>query len=159
MDTILLILFINKNYRKINILFQSLNNQTYINWKLIVICNNKKYMEDFVELEKKWSSEKIVFQSNIDKPYYLELNKNISLVFENNFSHLMIINDNDEYYPNFLKLMHGANKEFTYGNYHTHGCNVSIEYNNKTVIKKYNGLCNAMWSKKALQQIGIFDEK
>jgi hypothetical protein len=161
MDTILLVIIINNSYKKMITHIESLNKQTYSNWKLHILCIDDIFIDDFNKLKQIFKeSDKISFINYINKSYSIAFNNSIKLVFKNEFSHFMIITDNDKYYPDFLKIIHLANKQFIYGNYHTHdNSNISIEYDKETIINKYSGLCSAMWSKKALEQIGFFNKK
>ena len=161
MDTILLVIIINNNYKKMITFIELLNKQTYSNWKLHVFCIDEIFIEDFNKLNKIYKkSSKIDFISDINKSYSVVFNKSIKLVLKKEFSHFMIITDNDRYYPDFLKIIYTSNKQFIYGNYHTHDfSNRGIEYDKETMINNYSGLCSAMWSRKALDQIGLFDKK
>ena len=160
MDSLCLIMII-RNTKNTNKTIDSILKQGKSIGQLLIICDKSEYLYTYNNLKDKYNNnDNILFQLQISSTYGLLLNNCLNYFFKNNFSHLVLINSYDEYYPNFLKLLLRQKKDFVYGTYHAKYATLKTKFKNKKdLLEKYNYLCNSMWTKHAIQKIGYFDNK
>ena len=158
MDSLYLIMSI-KNTNNIKQTIETILKQTISNWHLLIICNNSEYLYTYNYLKTTYkNNDKISFQLQTNSNYGVLLNKYLNLFFKTTFSHLVLINSNDQYYPNFLKFLLEKKKEFVHGSYHAKYNILETKFKNKKdLLEKYNYLCSSMWTKEAIHKIGFFN--
>jgi hypothetical protein len=149
---------INTIKNRIELLFS----QTLSNWKLLLLCNNTKYKEDYNQLQELYDNNcNILFHNEKTMNMASTLNIGVHTFLENNYSHMLLVSCHDKFYPNFLKFLLEKNKNFVYESFHRRkeSKHPITKYNSlRDLIYNYNGLCNTMWSKSSIQRIGLFDE-
>lgn len=112
MDSLYLVMSIN-NTKDTNKTIGTILKQTISNWHLLIICNNSEYLYTYNYLKNTYkNNDKISFQLQINNNYGVLLNNCLNLFFKTTFSNLVLINSNDQYYPNFLKLLLAKKKGF-----------------------------------------------
>ena len=162
-NNVLIIMIVEQKINIIKSRIEMLFSQTIRNWKLLLLCNNTKFKEDYNQLQKLYDNNRnILFNNEETMNMASILNIGLHIFLNNNYSHMLLIICHDKFYPNFLKLLLDKNKSFVYGNYHQRiNSKKSIhKYNSvNDLIHNYNGMCNTMWSKSCIQMIGLFDEK
>lgn len=157
MDSLYLVITIN-NTNNTNKTIETILKQTISNWHLLIICNNSEYLDTYNYLKNTYkNNDKISFQLQINSNYGVLLNNCLNLFLKTTFSHIVLINSNDQYYPNFLKLLLAEKKEFVYGTYHAKYNILKTKFKNKKdLLENYNYLCSSMWAKDAIHKIGFF---
>ena len=131
MDSLYLIMSI-KNTNNIKQTIETILKQTISNWHLLIICNNSEYLYTYNYLKTTYkNNDKISFQLQTNSNYGVLLNKYLNLFFKTTFSHLVLINSNDQYYPNFLKFLLEKKKEFVHGSYHAKYNILETKFKNK----------------------------
>lgn len=135
-------------------------NQSETNFQLLIICNKSKHLSNYEKLKGTYKHiDKITFLLQIDSNFGVLQNTCLQYFLNNNFTHLVLINSYDEYYNNFLKILLTSKKDFVYGTYNSKYNSLQKIKNKKDLLNQYDYLCNSMWSKRAIEKIGYFDEK
>lgn len=162
-NELLLIMYMENNYNMVDNRIQMLFGQTISNWNLVILCDNLYLKSDYMKIKKKYDiNRNIIFIENEICNQGSTYNLGIRYFLQHGYKYLVILNDYDKYYPDFLNILMNEQKMFTYGNYHQRKESKKpiMRYTNmKDFICNYHGLCNTMWSKEAIQIIGLFDEK
>ena len=153
-----------------------INNQTYNNWVFLIIDDGSTeiHKHKFRKIQKKYQSDKIVFQENMVNCHIAKtLNKGIRYLGESDkgFTHFTWISDDNEYYPHFLTELYNENTFFKYSEYDFQKVNLKSKYTNKTqcankksyqgyhdILNNFSGCAAFMWTKKAINEIGFYDE-
>ena len=162
-NELLIIMYMENNYNMFDNRIQMLFGQTMSNWNLLILCDNPYLKNDYVKIKKKYDiNRNIIFQENEKWNQGNSYNIGIRFFLQHDYRYLAILNDCDKYYPDFLNILWNEQKMFSYGNYHQRkeSNKPILRYKDvKDFICNYHGLCNTMWSKEAIQIIGLFDEK
>lgn len=162
-NNVLIIMIVEQKINIIKSRIEMLFSQTISNWKLLLLCNNTKFKEDYNQLQELYhNNSNILFNNEETMNMASILNIGLHVFLNNNYSHMLLISCHDKFYPNFLKFLLEENKDFVYGSFHRRkeSKNPITKYNSlRDLIYNYNGLCNTMWSKTAIETLGLFDEK
>ena len=160
---LLVLMYIKNNYDMVDNRIQMFFGQTISNWNLLVLCDNPYLKSDYMKIKKKYDiNRNIIFIENEICNQGSTYNLGICYFLQHGYKYLVILNDYDKYYPNFLNILMNEQKMFTYGNYHQRKESqkpILCYKNMKDFICNSHGLCNTMWSKEAIKIIGLFDEK
>ena len=142
--------------------------QTFFNWVLLIIDDGSTLdnKQKFNNIKQKYNlNDKILFLENETNCHIAKtLNIGIDYLLTNDFTHFTWISDDNDYYPDFLNILVSNNNYFTYSSFNTQMINNKIRVNKteylnyKQLITKWGGCGSFMWTKKAIQEIGYYNE-
>jgi len=165
------ILIVMPTYNRPNNIVNIINmilEQTFINWFFLIIddgsTDSNKVLFNKIKLKYN-KNNKILFLENKTNYHIAKtLNRGIDYLLANYFTHFTWISDDNIYYPNFLNILVSNNIYFTYSTFDVKSINTRKSINNthytdyKNLINTWNGCASFMWTKKAIQQIGYYNE-
>ena len=166
-SVLILLLTYNRPQKCINVIKDILN-QTYTNYKLLVIDDGSLH-DNFIELSNFIKNENntniTLLKNEVNKKIPATINIGIKYFLDNNYDYFTWISDDNVYYKNFIELMIDDNYDFISSSYDLFidDINKQIKQNNNysspyNIINKFEGLASFMWSKKAIETIGFFNE-
>lgn len=158
----------NRSEYLIKIIYSFLK-QTHQNYKLLIIDDgsNEHHKKEFNKIKiKHISNKKIIFDENETNMHIAKtLNKGIKYFNEHTiFTHFTWISDDNIYYPKFLSELVDNNDYFKYTSYEILEMNKRVSVNNhkykdfNSILNNFQGCASFMWSRKAIEQIGLYDE-
>ena len=141
--------------------------QEYSNWKLCVIDDGSN--EDQGEIIKKFINDlndyRIIYLKNeINMKVVYTLNRGIELFLKEGYNFFTWISDDNNYYPSFISNLVVRDKDFIYSGHISHLNNKKIKIKKiyktvNNVLNEFTGLGSFMWSRKAIQKIGYYNER
>jgi glycosyltransferase involved in cell wall biosynthesis len=140
--------------------------QEYSNWKLCVIDDGSS--EEHGEIIKKFINDlndyRIIYLKNeINMKVVYTLNRGLELFLKEEYDFFTWISDDNNYYPSFISNLVVSGKDFIYSGHISKLNNRKIKikkiYNTVTnVLNEFTGLGSFMWSRKAIQKIGYYNQ-
>jgi glycosyltransferase involved in cell wall biosynthesis len=153
---------------KIEGVIKMITEQYFSNWFFLIIDDgsNEPNKLQYNNIKQKYSNnDKILFLENETNCHVAKtLNKGIDYLLANYFTHFTWISDDNEYYPEFLITLINGNTYFNYSSFNIKTLKNTIqikkfEYNNyEHLINAWGGCASFMWTKKAIEEIGYYDE-
>ena len=114
-NNVLIIMIVEQKINIIKSRIEMLFSQTISNWKLLLLCNNTKFNEDYNQLQKLYDNNcNILFHNEETMNMASTLNIGLHTFLENNYSHMLLLSCHDKFYPNFLKFLLEKKKDFVF---------------------------------------------
>ena len=148
---------------------EMIQNQTYTNWTFLIIDDgslpeHKKY---FAKIKEKYKGDdRLVFMENKNNLHISStLNRCIDyLLNADDHTHFTWISDDNDYYPNFLQILHDENNYFSYSAYDLKMMDNTVNTQNRShndfndLLYDFKGCASFMWKRSAIKDIGYYNK-
>jgi GT2 family glycosyltransferase len=167
-NKILVVLPTFNRSNKIENIIEMMKNQTFKNFKLLIIDDGSSmlHLSNFNNIKHKYKQDnKIIFFKN-DKNMNIAntLNKGLKYFNDNHeFTFFTWISDDNIYFTTFLEKLIINNNYFSYSSYNFVNklkntvININKKYNVNDLINNFEGCASFMWTRKAIEDIGIYN--
>lgn len=170
-NKILVVLPTFNRSNKIENIIKMIKNQTFKNFKLLIIDDGSDlyHLSNFNNIKQKYEQyeqdKQIIFlKNNKNMNIANTLNKGLEY-FSNNyeFNFFTWISDDNIYFTKFLEKLITNNYYFSYSSYNFVNklkntvINVNKKYNINDLINNFEGCASFMWTRKAIEEIGIYN--
>jgi len=168
-ESVLIVLLTYNRPEKCKRVIENIENQTYKNYKLLVIddfsdINNYIVLENFIN---KKNNDKIkLIRNEMNLKSAKSLNKGLEYFLNNNFNYFTWLSDDNIYYHNYIEDLLDQNYDFITSSfeYYNEISNTTTIFKNNyksanDIINNFKGMAAFMWSKEAIKKIGFYNEE